>query len=63
MKPFPADALVPKAETNASAFLAEHPSYDGRHVTIGILDTGVDPGAAGMTNLKNVESTTLRLDG
>ena len=58
MKPFPADALVPKAETNASAFLAEHPSYDGRHVTIGILDTGVDPGAAGMKNLKNVVDCT-----
>ena len=65
MKPFPADALVPKAETNASAFLAEHPSYDGRHVTIGILDTGVDPGAAGGERRRPKQSrrraTTTRL--
>ena len=59
MRPaFPAEALVPKCETNASAFVAAHPEYDGRGVTVGILDTGVDPGAAGMGNLVDVVDCT-----
>ena len=58
MKPFPEESLVPKAETNASQFLRDHPSFDGRNVTICILDTGIDPGAVGMTNLINVVDCT-----
>ena len=33
---------MPIGETGSSAFMAAHPTWDGRGVTIGILDTGVD---------------------
>jgi subtilisin family serine protease len=37
-----ANPYMPTAETGAVAFKQEHPTWDGRGVTIGILDTGVD---------------------
>lgn len=40
--------LVPKAETQASAFLQEYPNYDGKNVVVAVFDTGVDLGAAGV---------------
>jgi subtilisin family serine protease len=33
---------MPIGEIGASAFMAAHPTWDGRGVTIGIVDTGVD---------------------
>ena len=36
------NAYMPIGETGSSAFLAAHPTWDGRGVRIGIIDTGID---------------------
>lgn len=42
-KDTPADnPYLPTGETGATDFTGEHPEWDGRGVTIGVLDTGVD---------------------
>jgi len=35
---------MPIADTGAAQFMADHPTWDGRGTTIGILDTGIDLG-------------------
>ncbi len=37
-----ANPYMPTSETGAVAFKQAHPTYDGRGVTIGVLDSGVD---------------------
>nr|CAG8507230.1 5767_t:CDS:10 [Entrophospora candida] len=39
---------IPDFPTFAASFIKKHPEYDGRDTIIAILDTGVDPGAAGL---------------
>ncbi|MEU6078287.1 S8 family serine peptidase [Micromonospora sp. NPDC047074] len=38
-----ANSYLPTRETGSVAFKSENPTYDGRGVTIGIMDSGVDP--------------------
>ncbi len=40
--------LMPLRSTGIDQFRAAHPSYDGRGVIIGILDSGIDPGVPGL---------------
>uniref|UniRef100_A0A6B2KWT8 Tripeptidyl-peptidase 2 n=1 Tax=Arcella intermedia TaxID=1963864 RepID=A0A6B2KWT8_9EUKA len=40
---------MPKEDTQALHFIEKYPQYDGRGVVVAVFDTGVDPGAAGLS--------------
>jgi tripeptidyl-peptidase-2 len=44
-----AAGLLPKRETQSLQFIEAKPSYDGRGIIVGVLDTGCDPGAIGLS--------------
>lgn len=44
-----AHGWMPLGSTGVEKFLRLHPTHDGRGVIIGILDTGIDPGIAGLS--------------
>lgn len=45
---FPVGGCLPKQPTGALQLLTKHPQYDGRQVTIAVIDTGIDPLANGL---------------
>ncbi len=57
-----AHGWMPLASTGVHDFLKSHPTFDGRGVLIGILDTGVDPGIPGLsrTSTDNPKLLDLR---
>jgi len=51
-----ASGWMPLGATGVAAFRRQYPTYDGRGVLIGILDSGIDPGVPGL----ETTSTGLR---
>ena len=45
---FPVGGCLPKQPTGALQLLTKYPHYDGRQVTIAVMDTGIDPLANGL---------------
>jgi hypothetical protein len=50
------NAYMPIGDTGASQFVAAHPTWDGRGVTIGIVDTGVSFDHASLTTTSTGEA-------
>ena len=46
-------------ETEALAFVREHPEYDGRGVLVAVLDTGIDPAARGFQTTTTGEAKLI----
>ncbi len=42
------EGFLPKHITGVRSFLEKHADYDGRGIRVAVLDSGVDPGAAGL---------------
>jgi subtilisin family serine protease len=51
---------MPTRDIGAPQFVAAHPTYDGRGVTIGILDTGIDVFTPELQTAKTIDGTSTR---
>jgi hypothetical protein len=51
---------LPTRDIGAPQFVAAHPTYDGRGVVIGILDTGIDVLTPELQTAKNISGGTVR---
>src|SRR6267378_116824 len=51
---------MPTRDIGAPQFVAANPTYDGRGVTIGILDTGIDLLTPELQTAKNLDGTSTR---
>jgi subtilisin family serine protease len=51
---------LPTRDIGAPQFVAAHPTYDGRGVVIGILDTGIDVLTPELQTAKNIGGGTVR---
>lgn len=54
------NAYMPTRDTGAPQFVAANPTYDGRGVVIGILDTGIDLFTPELQNAKELDGTPAR---
>ncbi|HET8570132.1 MAG TPA: S8 family serine peptidase [Candidatus Limnocylindria bacterium] len=54
------NAYMPTRDTGAPQFVAANPTYDGRGVVIGILDTGIDLLAPELQTAKELDGTPTR---
>lgn len=56
-----ASGWMPLEATGAAAFQRRYPTYDGRGVLIGILDSGIDPGVPGLETTSTGQRKLLDL--
>ena len=56
----PQNAYMPTRDIGAPQFVAAHPTYDGRGVKIGILDTGIDLFTPELQTAKALDGTAVR---
>lgn len=54
------NAYLPTRDIGAPQFVAAHPTYDGRGVKIGILDTGIDLFTPQLQSAKALDGTPVR---
>jgi hypothetical protein len=54
------NSQLPTRDIGAPQFVAAHPTYDGRGVVIGILDTGIDVLTPELQSAKTVDGTPTR---